>query len=94
MHLVVAALALALGAPALAEDEKVSDDLLYDRVNRELITDRDLGARQLEVKVEDGKVTVTGFVESEKQRKKVDKVVKKVKGVIAVDNQTKVRPFL
>lgn len=77
-----------------AEEEKVSDDLLYDRVNRELITDRELGARQLKVAVKDGKVTITGFVESEKQKKKVEKVAKKVKGVVAVDNRTTVRPDL
>ena len=73
------------------EEEEVSDDLLYDRVNRRLITDPDLGARQLQVKVEQGVVTVSGFVESEKMQKKVEKVVKKVKGVKKIVNETKVR---
>lgn len=87
--------ALALGlAPAVAADEKPTDDLIYDQVNRALITDRELGARQLEVVVESGKVVVTGFVESEKQQKKVVKVVKKVKGVVSVDNRTQIRPYL
>jgi osmotically-inducible protein OsmY len=79
--------------PAHAADEKISDDLLYDRVNRALITDRDLGARQLVVTVKDGKVTVSGYVDSDKHRKKVEKVVKKVKGVKSVDNQTQIRPY-
>ncbi len=87
-------LAFAAGAIARGEDEPISDDALYDRVNRQLITDRDLGARQLQVKVEKGVVTVAGFVESEKMQKKVDKVVKKVKGVKEVVNQTTVRPGL
>jgi osmotically-inducible protein OsmY len=76
---------------ARADDEEVSDDLLYDRVNRRLITDPDLGARQLQVKVEQGVVTVSGLVESEKMQKKVEKVVKKVKGVKKIVNETKVR---
>ena len=88
-------LVLAIGVmPALAAEEKISDDLIYDRVNRALITDRDLGARQLKVTVKDGKVTVTGLVESEKQHKKVDKVAKKVKGVVSVENKTEIRPYL
>jgi osmotically-inducible protein OsmY len=87
-------LAFAAGAIAGGEDEPISDDALYDRVNRQLITDRDLGARQLQVKVAEGVVTVAGFVESEKMQKKVEKVVKKVKGVKEVVNQTTVRPGL
>lgn len=92
--LCVVATSLLVAMPLAAAEEKLTDDLIYDRVNRALITDRELGARQLEVTVKDGKVRVTGFVESEKQHKKVDKVVKKVKGVSEVDNQTKIRPFL
>ena len=77
-----------------AADEDVSDDLLYDRVNRRLITDRELGTRQLQVTVEAGVVTVSGFVASEKMQKRVDKVVKKEKGVKQVVNQTKIRAGL
>jgi osmotically-inducible protein OsmY len=36
-------------------------------------------------------VTVSGLVESEKMQKKVEKVVKKVKGVKKIVNETKVR---
>ena len=74
-----------------AADKEVSDDLLYDRVNRRLITDRELGSRQLEVTVKKGVVTVSGFVASEKMQKRVDKIVKKEKGVRQVVNQTKIR---
>lgn len=81
-------------AGAAAQPEEITDDLLYDRVNRALITDRELGARQLKVTVENGKVVVTGLVESEKQQKKVDKVVRKVKGVVSVDNRTEIKPYL
>ena len=83
-----------LALVARGADEEISDDLLYDRVNRQLIIDRDLGTRQLQVKVEKGVVTVAGFVESEKMQKRVEKVVKKVKGVKQIVNQTKVRAGL
>ncbi len=76
---------------AYAKDEPVSDDLLFDLVNRRIISDPDLGARPLRITVKDGVVTVTGAVETEKLRKKVDKVVRKVKGVRDVDNQVVIR---
>lgn len=79
------------GLPA-AEPE-IDDDLLYDRVNRALITDRLLGSRQLAVRVSDGVVTVSGFVETEKLKKRVEKVVKKVDGVEDVRNEVKIRPY-
>lgn len=83
--------ALTAATPALGAKKTISDDLLYDRVNRKLITDPDLGTRQLQVQVSAGQVTVTGFVETEKHRKKVPKVVKKVKGVQSVDNQVRIQ---
>ena len=86
----LAAVVLATGLLAVAA-EPISDDLLYDRVNRALITDRLLGTGQLKVVVKDGKVVVSGFVETEKLQKRVDKVVKKVKGVKSIDNRVKVR---
>ena len=84
-------LGLAAFGAAYAADEPVSDDQLFDQVNRSLVTDRLLGARPLQVAVKDGKVTVTGFVENEKLQKRVDKVVKKVKGVREVDNRVQIR---
>ena len=87
-------LVLAHESLALAAEPEVSDDSIYDQVNRALITDRDLGARPLQVKVSEGVVTVTGFVESEKHQKRVDKLVKKVKGVKNVVNKTEIRAGL
>lgn len=72
-------------------DEKISDDLLFDRVSRGLVTDPQLGAHPLQITVQAGKVTVTGLVDNDKLRKRVDKVVKKVKGVREVDNQVRIR---
>jgi len=84
-------LALLLTASAAgAADEPISDDLLYDRVNRALITDRELGTHQLEVEVSAGAVVVTGWVETAKLQKRVEKIVKKVKGVKTLDNRVQV----
>ena len=88
---VLTVIAIAVSVPAWAAKEEISDDLLYDRVNRALIVDRELGTTPLNLAVQDGKVTVSGLVETEKLRERVTKVVKKVKGVREVDNQVKVR---
>lgn len=84
-------LGLAAFSAAHAADKPVSDNQLFDQVNRSLVTDPQLGARPLEVSVKDGKVTVTGFVENEKLQKRVDRVVKKVKGVREIDNRVQIR---
>ena len=84
-------LGLALAGAAFAADKPISDDQLFDQVNRRLVTDPQLGARPLQISVKDGKVTVTGFVENEKLQKRVEKVVKKVKGVREVDNRVQIR---
>jgi len=88
----IVCLLLAAFAPgaALAQDEN-PDDLLYDRVLRQLVNDRRLKTNALKVGVEDGVVTVAGTVESEKLRLRVGKVVKKIKGVKKVVNQVRVR---
>ena len=77
-------------APLPAQDEN-PDDIVYDRVIRQLVNDRQLKTNALDVAVEEGAVTVTGMVETEKLRRRVDKIVKKVKGVKRVVNQVRVR---
>ena len=88
--LLIVCLLLAASLPAQAQDEN-PDDLLYDRVIRQLVNDRRLKTNALKVAVEDGVVTVAGTVESEKLRLRVGKVVKKIKGVKKVFNQVQVR---
>jgi len=65
--------------------------LLYDRVIRKIVNDRQLKTNALKVAVEDGAVTVSGTVETEKLRVRVEKVVRKIKGVKQIDNQVRVR---
>ena len=77
-------------APAAAQDES-PDDLMYDRVIRKLVNDRQLKTNALNVSVKDAVVTVGGEVENEKLRRRVEKVVKKVKGVKKVVNNVRAR---
>lgn len=83
-------LLLLVVVPLPAQDEN-PDDIVYDRVIRKLVNDPRLKTNALEVAVAEGVVTVTGFVETEKLRLRVDKIVKKVKGVKKVVNQVRVR---
>ena len=77
-------------APAAAQDES-PDDLMYDRVIRKLVNDRQLKTNALNVSVKDAVVTVGGEVKNEKLRRRVEKVVKKVKGVKKVVNNVRAR---
>ena len=76
--------------PVAAQDDS-PDDLMYDRVIRKLVNDRQLKTNALEVSVKDAIVTVSGEVENEKLRRRVEKVVKKVKGVKKVVNNVRAR---
>jgi len=95
---VVSALALAAlcilasltSVPGVAQDPN-SDDMIYDRVIRKLVNDRDLKTNALDVTVSDQVVTVTGVVASDKLRRRVETVIKGVKGVKDVVNRVTVR---
>ena len=78
------------GLPALALQSS-EDDRIYDQVRIRMVSDRDVKGGALKVEVKDGVVTVSGLVENEKARRKVEKLAKKVKGVKSVVNQTKVK---
>ena len=82
--------ALLWALPLSAQDDD-PDDIIYDRVIRRLVNDPQLKTNALRVTVEEAAVTITGMVETEKLRRRVDKIVKKVKGVKKVDNQVRVR---
>lgn len=77
--------------PAVAQ-KKLDDDTIHDQVRRVLANDPDVKGGAFGVEVKDGVVTVTGKVDKEKSRQKVDKLCKKVKGVSGVVNQVKVEP--
>lgn len=74
-------LVLAQGTP--------DDDRIYDAVRRRLAEDVDVKGAGFEVIVKKGAVTLQGRVHDEKAREKAARIVKKVKGVVSVDNKLK-----
>ena len=93
MHLLRAlsfALIAILAMPLVAEESK--DDLIYDQIRQKLSTDREVGGNAIDVKVENGHVTLTGSVRSERQKSRAENVAKKVKGVEKVENKLVIAP--
>ncbi len=81
--------ALLLATVALA-DKTVSDDVVYDQVRLKLAQDRDVGGGNINVKVSQGVVTLSGTVKKDMIRTRAEKLAKKVKGVQQVVNELKV----
>ena len=81
-------------APLFAQkhDAKVSDDMIIDQVRVKLINDPDTGGQAIQVDSKEGAVTLSGKVRSEKQRTKAEKLTKKVKGVVSVDDKLVISP--
>ena len=77
--------------PALA-DKGISDDEIYDKVRLKLAGDRDVKGTAFEVEVNDGVVTLRGQVDKEKNKRRAEKLTKKVKGVTGVINELTVTP--
>jgi osmotically-inducible protein OsmY len=74
-------------------DKSVSaDGRISDQVRMRLATDPDVKGGALDVIVKDGEVTLRGRVDTEKGKKKAEKLAKKVKGVKAIDNELVVGP--
>jgi osmotically-inducible protein OsmY len=57
-----------------------------------LATDPDVKGGGLDVSVQNGTVVIRGRVDTEKGKKKAEKLAKKVKGVKSVDNELVVGP--
>ena len=76
-----------LAAAPAREKHAISDDHIHDEVMRRLVEDTDVHGANLEVKVDNGAVTLTGRVDSEKARTRATKLTKKVRGVKSVNNQ-------
>ena len=82
-------LVVVLVAPLLAQGTS-ADDRIYDEVRRKLANDVDVKGGGLEVAVKNGAVTLQGRVHDLKARDKAEKITKKVKGVVSVNNQLKI----
>jgi osmotically-inducible protein OsmY len=75
-----------------AEKKPDADNVVYDRVFRRIANDRDLKTTAIEITVSDGAVTLKGLIDSEKQRQRIEQVVRKTPGVKKIVNEVKVRP--
>ncbi len=86
-RLFAALLGLALLASVcLAADKAVSDNALYDNVRIKLAADAEVKGGALGVDVKEGVVTLSGAVDTDRQKSKAAKLAKKVKGVKQVIN--------
>jgi osmotically-inducible protein OsmY len=93
MRIVATALILSflLGGLVFAQSNK-DDDRIYDQVRLRLASNPDVKGGAIEVKVDDGVVTLIGKVRTEKARTKAESLAGKVKGVKKVINQLTVSP--
>ncbi|HYM09336.1 MAG TPA: BON domain-containing protein [Bryobacterales bacterium] len=74
-----------------AAKDPPNDGMVYDRVIRKLVNDRDLKTNAIEVTVKDGVVTLRGVIDSEKLRQRAEHVTQKVEGVKKVINELRIR---
>jgi osmotically-inducible protein OsmY len=84
-------LSFLLGGLVFAQGNK-DDDRIYDQVRLRLASNPDVKGGAIEVKVDDGVVTLIGKVRTEKARTKAESLAGKVKGVKKVINQLTVSP--
>ena len=86
-RLFAALLGLALLANVcFAADKAVNDNAIYDNVRIKLAADAEVKGGALGVDVKEGVVTLSGAVDTDRQRSKAAKLAKKVKGVKQVIN--------
>lgn len=64
-----------------------ADGRIHDQVLAKLADDTDVRGGGLDVLVKAGMVTLKGQVRTQKAKDKAEKLAKKVKGVVGVDNQ-------
>lgn len=84
---------VAFSCPSLFAQAASSDDRIYDEVRRKLAGDAVVKGGALEVEVKDGVVTIRGKVRQEKQKRRAERLAKKVKGVKSVVNELRVEPI-
>jgi osmotically-inducible protein OsmY len=87
MRIVTVLLVFCLVLPMLVAQGTKNDDRIYDEVRRKLANDVVVRGAGLEVTVKQGAVKISGRVHTEKAREKAEHIVKKVKGVVSVDNK-------
>lgn len=68
-----------------------SDERILEDINDRLIVYADFDVSEIEVKCEQGKVTLSGRVDSRRDRKNAERLAQTVSGVTAVTNELEVR---
>ncbi len=83
-------------APLLAQKDKdktpVSDDVIVDQVRVRIADDSEVGGQAIQVDAHNGVVVLTGKITNDKLKSRLEKLVKKVKGVTGVDDKLVVSP--
>jgi hyperosmotically inducible periplasmic protein len=75
-----------MGGAGAAADKPVTDAAIDDNVRIRLAADAEVNGGALKVEVKDGTVTLTGLLETQRQKEKATKLAKRVKGVKQVVN--------
>ncbi len=70
--------------------QTADDGKIHDEVMAKLAADTDVRGGGFDVLVKNGMVTLKGQVHSQKAKEKAEKLTKKVKGVVGVDNQLQI----
>lgn len=73
------------------KDFQRTDDRIWEDVCQELDRHSDIDAREVEVRVEDGEVTLSGTVEERIQKRLAEDLAMSVWGVLDVHNRLRVR---
>lgn len=71
--------------------EQIDDTVITGKINAELIGDPVTKAHEIDVEVFKGRVQLNGFVRSEDMRRRAVAIAKKTDGVLAVDNNLKLK---
>lgn len=68
-----------------------SDDRIFEEVNEILTEHHELDASEIEVKVENGEVTLTGLVASRRDKRLAEDLAESCRGVVDVHNQLRIQ---
>ena len=80
--------------PLFAQKDKapVTDDTIVDQVRVKIADDYELGGQPIQVDAHNGVVVLTGKINNDKLKSRVEKLAKKVKGVTGVEDKLVVSP--
>ncbi len=81
---------LACAIPGVSGDQETEDGIITDQVRRRLVSDPDVKGYTVKVETNDGVVTLSGTVETERAKSRAEKLTKKVRGVKGVVNKLRI----